>query len=62
MKSDDLQAECLAANGIEVRQSTELVVRDVISILLLRGVDLGAEFGLNILILREQVQDASEGV
>ena len=62
MMRGDLQAECLTANGIEVRQSTELVVRDIISILLLRGVDLGAEFGLNILILREQVQDASEGV
>ena len=53
MMRDDLQAECLAANGIEVRQSTELVVRNVISILLLRGVDLGAEFGLNILVLRK---------
>ena len=56
------QAECLTTYSFKVRQSTEFVVRNVPSILVLSCVELSSELSLNIPVLSEQVQDARERV
>ena len=57
-----LQAECLAADRVEVWELRELVVRDDLAVSLLGLVNLLAKLLLNVRVLGQQVEDAREGV
>ena len=58
----DSQTQRLAAHRVEVRQSRELVIRDLLAVLLDGGPYLCAELILDVRVLAEEVEDAREPV
>ena len=54
-QSGCLQTERLATDRVQVRQSEQLVIRDLLAVLFLRLTNFGPELGLDIRVHAEEV-------